>query len=66
MGGRYLISGGQLGMIQSFLTPPSERGVEEPRAESLKLVKKIIDNQFIGESTLTIEQDVKMVSGEWI
>lgn len=44
MGGRYFITGVQLGMLRAF----SEGSIREGKRDILELVDGIINNQFIG------------------
>lgn len=50
MGERYLITGVQLGML-----------IEIPKEQRQKTVEQIIDKQFIGESSSSIEDDTKLL-----
>lgn len=50
MGSRYLVTGVQLGMIKTLVTHSPTEAVEE--------LSKIIENQYIGDSKNSIEDDV--------
>ena len=52
MAGRYLITGVQLGMIKSFINV-GEIG------EANKILTKIEEEQFIGDSENLIEKDIR-------
>ena len=48
MGGRYVVTGSQLGMIC---------GIDNPELRE-KVIEGIIDKQYIGHSNETIEKDI--------
>lgn len=58
MGGRYLISGVQLGILLGML-----RDYRNKR-EIKKLINKVIDEQFIFNSKGTLENDLKGIIKE--
>lgn len=52
MAGRYLISGVQLGLLKSLNLMKDIQEVD-------KQLNGILDNQFLGSSTNSIEEDIK-------
>ena len=54
MGERYLISGAQLGLFEAMSKINDSKKIKE-------LVDKIIDEQFVGNTTNLIIDDVKVV-----
>lgn len=55
MGGRYLVTGVQLGMLVAL-----------DKKERLDLVEKIIDEQFVGKGKKTYtEKEMKKMLGKW-
>lgn len=52
MAGRYLISGVQLGLLKSLNLMKNTKDVDEQ-------LNGILDKQFLGRSTNSIEEDIK-------
>lgn len=51
IGGRYIITGAQIGTIRAFLI----------NVNALKVLKEIEDEQFIGNSTKHIKDDITLL-----
>lgn len=56
MGGRYLVTGVQLGMIKGLTCNPTTSG----RA-IIEVVDEIIEKQFVADSDQSVEEDVERI-----
>ncbi len=56
MGGRYLVTGVQLGLLKASLDPRSSADGRKLASEQLDF---ILERQFLGDSDKTIEEDVE-------
>jgi hypothetical protein len=54
MTGRYVVTGVQLGMLQVFFK-------EGKSSDGLTLLEKILDKQFVGNSSRDIGIDIKLI-----
>jgi hypothetical protein len=52
IGGRYLISGSQVGILVAYIRNKKTK-------ESIKVLEKIMDKQFVGDSDNKLEKDIK-------
>lgn len=55
MGGRYLVTGVQLGMLKGPMLRPSQFG------KVVELVDEIIEKQFVGDSEKPVEEDAEVI-----
>lgn len=60
MGGRYLVTGVQLGMLMADDIDPNKK--EDISIKRNELIQKIIDEQFIGPSNNSIKEDCKKIT----
>ncbi len=63
MGGRYLITGVQIGMIRGLLPHPPKTDAEK---EIINLVNEVTEKQFVGDSNSPVERDADDLNSKWL